>query len=320
MDTPPSRDIPELRIADYRLVVAFVNGLTDVRFKLAAFIPTLTAAGVALITSADVEPLTQAMLGFGGLVFVLGIVVYDLRNSQLYNGAIGRAMALEETLFDRYGGDTKPGLFGSRTDTNRTHQARGTGRFLRVPVNHGTGLLLVYTATLTAWVWVILDAAGEGLLDDAGELRIGGQVLDGGDVAWWVAAVTLIVGVALGLARYRHERPPPWLRRVAVVNVGLSKSEYDAVRQLAGVLDRAVEDILHAAIAGGLPEDPGEPEEAVGRAWAMRLNDDETGLLQRRRFRRRLLTSACERRTREAVRNFLEACGSASNEGEPERV
>lgn len=201
----PSEDDADLRAGEYEQVVGMVNLLTNVRFKLAAFVPTLTAAAVALISSADASPPTQVMFGVGGLVFVIGIVVYDLRNSQIYNGAIGRAKELEKTLYARYGGDSEPGLFGSRKDTDRAHRARGTNRFLRLPVSHGVGMTLVYVASMTAWVWVILDGVGDLALSDSEQLQILGRVLDGGDVEWLVAAVTLIVGLCLASARHRHE-------------------------------------------------------------------------------------------------------------------
>lgn len=60
-------------------------------------------------------------------------------------------------------GDRQFGLFGSRSDTNDSHEARGTDKFLGLAVRHGTGLALVYTATLAAWLWVIFDALAEAL-------------------------------------------------------------------------------------------------------------------------------------------------------------
>lgn len=79
--------------------------LTDVRFKLVAFVPTLTGAAVALLMTGEVEPFERGVLALGGISFVLGIVIYDLRNTQHYNSAIGRAIELEELL----GLDVMPG-------------------------------------------------------------------------------------------------------------------------------------------------------------------------------------------------------------------
>jgi hypothetical protein len=83
------------RLNDYDRTVATVHQLTEVRFKLAAFLPALTGGAVALLASSELGPLTKASLALGGLIFSLGIVLYDLRNSQIYNAAIGRARPLK---------------------------------------------------------------------------------------------------------------------------------------------------------------------------------------------------------------------------------
>ncbi len=308
-DPPPSRADTNLRALDYEQVVGMVNLLTDVRFKLAAFVPALTAAAVALISSSDLPPPTQAVFGIGGFVFVLGIVVYDLRNSQIYNGAIGRATALEQTMFDRYGGDVGAGLFGSRGDTARIHRARGTDHFLRLPVNHGTALTLVYTAALAAWAWVILAAIGDELLGDDGRVELAGRSFDEGDVAWWAAGATLAVSVGFAWARHRHERRSE--PRPVVVGVRLSERERRHVLELSRRRDRPVETVLHDAITAQVSEDsagsrgserPG-PEPSV--AFALRLNDREEAHLTRRKFRRRLLSEDSENAVRAAVRHFV---------------
>jgi hypothetical protein len=202
---PLSRDNPDLRMSEYTQVISMINLLTDVRFKLAALIPALSGAAVALIISTDdITAIAQAMLGIGGFVFALGIVIYDLRNSQIYNGAIGRAMALEKTLFDRYGGDCRTGLFGSRADTNDTHRARGTDRFFRLHVDHGTALTLVYTATLTAWVWVVVAAGIDWLATQSWFLS---SCMGGVNVDVAGAIVTLFAAAVLWKVRRKHDPP-----------------------------------------------------------------------------------------------------------------
>lgn len=201
---PPDEELH--RVTDYEQTVAVINMLTDVRFKLATFVPLATGAAVALVRANEIEPIRRLALGIGGIVFLLGIVVYDLRNSQIYNGAIGRARELEDRLFGRYGGDEHPGLFGSRKDSDATHAERGTDRFLRLPVFHGTGLTLVYSAAFGAWAWLVLDALASWLRHR-------------GDVSWqpldWLqddnngprVAMVLAVAAAFAFARqhWRHD-------------------------------------------------------------------------------------------------------------------
>jgi len=91
-------------------------------------------------------------------------VLYDLRNSQHYDSAVGRAEAMETMLgLDTFGSDQHPGLFGSRRDTTRNMKAKGLDRFLRLPVRHGQALALVYTVVIGAWIWAALQEAAVAL-------------------------------------------------------------------------------------------------------------------------------------------------------------
>lgn len=99
-------EVQTRRLADYDRTVATIHQLTEVRFKLAAYIPTLTGAAIALLATSGLGPSTKAALAIGGLIFSIGIVLYDLRNSQHYNSAVGRAERLEAALeLDQFGSD-----------------------------------------------------------------------------------------------------------------------------------------------------------------------------------------------------------------------
>lgn len=140
----------ELLKLDYERTLATYQQFAEIRFKLLAFVPALSAAAIALLTSAHVSGWTTSMLGAAGFVVTLGIVVYDQRNTQFYNGTISRAQHLEIQLgLRRFEGDEHFGLFGSRDD----HQRR---RLLGLPVRHGLGLGLVYSAVLGGWMFATL--------------------------------------------------------------------------------------------------------------------------------------------------------------------
>jgi hypothetical protein len=192
------------RLTDYDRTVATVHQLTEVRFKLAAFLPALTGGAVALLASSKLGPLTKASLALGGLIFSLGKVLYDLRNSQIYNAAIGRAKALEVVLgFDVCEDDENPGLFGSRADTIRRKQEKGLDRFLRMPVQHGSGLALVYTAVIGAWLWAVLQQAAIGLqeLHSHGWLRTAPHLQ-------WIALGAAMASTCVVFRSYRRHDPP----------------------------------------------------------------------------------------------------------------
>lgn len=142
MDTATDR----LRL-DYEQTLETYRQLAEIRFKLLAFVPTLSAIAVTLLTNADLDGTEKGALGGVGFLVTLGIVLYDQRNTQFYNGAISRAQLLEDKLnLDRFETDDHRGLFGSRDD----HPRR---RFLALPVRHDLGLALIYSAVLGAWVF-----------------------------------------------------------------------------------------------------------------------------------------------------------------------
>lgn len=157
---------------DYERTCDVVKTLTDVRLRLAAFVPIVTGAAAALITTSDRESLTayeRAFLAGGGLLFMLGIVIYDLRNSQHYNSAVGRAQALEDMLgFEQIGDDAHVGVYGTRRDSSRNLRTDGRHRLWHfIPIRHGTGLAAVYGAATAAWAWVLAAAItmGQGWTD-----------------------------------------------------------------------------------------------------------------------------------------------------------
>jgi hypothetical protein len=136
---------------DYEQTLETYRQLVDIRFKLLAFIPTLTGGAVALLSAADIEPVEQFALSLLGLFVTVGLVVYDQRNTQLHDGAIGRLEYLERDLdLPAYGGDRNPGLFGSRLGPRR--------EMLGVEVRHDPPLWLIYSAAVGAWVFAAITA------------------------------------------------------------------------------------------------------------------------------------------------------------------
>src|SRR6478735_1677632 len=86
----------DLRL-DYNETTDLMRGLTDVRFKLLAFVPTISGAAIAILGhgKSTAELLAVGLLG---LVATVGVVIFDLRNTQLLDYAVLRAKSLEERL------------------------------------------------------------------------------------------------------------------------------------------------------------------------------------------------------------------------------
>ena len=87
-------DQPDERLRlDYGQTTGLLRDLNDVRFKLLAFVPTVSGAAVGLLSR---NPNTAVLIGVGaiGLAATLGIVLYELANAQLYDYAASRAREL----------------------------------------------------------------------------------------------------------------------------------------------------------------------------------------------------------------------------------
>ena len=160
---PESVDVATLR-AEYQVAVDFIKVLTDIRFRCLAFVTATAAVANALLPGAG-RPGLRIALGSLGFFTTVGIVVYELRNSQLYEAAIHRAKMLERRLRgDASNPDSDKGLFNERplyvrrADDDADDDAKNTlMRFWLVPVKHDHGLALIYGAVLGAWTYLVVD-------------------------------------------------------------------------------------------------------------------------------------------------------------------
>jgi hypothetical protein len=162
---------------DYEQTTQHLRTLIDVRFRLLAFVPTVTGVAVAVIGRP--RPAAE-LLGVGilGLLATLGIFVYELRNTQLSGTLIRRAAELERQLQlpSSLGTQHYGGLYTERPGVNV--QLLG---FL--PVSHGLGLALVYSASIAGWSYLV--AWGALAAVDAPQAQAAGAAL--GAVAGVVA-------------------------------------------------------------------------------------------------------------------------------------
>ena len=118
---------------DYNQTTELVRTLMDVRFKLLAFVPTIAGAGVAVVGHG--APTGGELLGVGilGLLATFGVLLYDLRNTQVYNATLARARALERLFAPE-----RPGLAELLAQAPAT-QARPFGLAGDIPNGGRTG-------------------------------------------------------------------------------------------------------------------------------------------------------------------------------------
>jgi hypothetical protein len=143
-----------------------IRWLADVRFKLLALVPVLGGVAVFVLTNVGLSAasdggtrsLLLALLGSVlGFLASLGIVLYDQRNSELYNALIHRAKYLERRckLPSSPGGLRVPApreedgwakAGGQYSERPRRHR-----RLLLIAASHDLALALIYGPLLGAW-------------------------------------------------------------------------------------------------------------------------------------------------------------------------
>ncbi len=166
---PSAAELYERLAGDYDRTADLMRTLTDVRFKLLALVPTLAGAAVGLVGRP--RPAAELLaVGLLGLLATLGILAYELRNSQIHAYALERAKALERALglSSPFGAGGAGGLFREAPD--------GTIRaFGLLPAGHNGGLALVYGASLAGWSYLVAWGGLRAL--DIGEPRKVGAAL-----------------------------------------------------------------------------------------------------------------------------------------------
>ena len=137
----------EILLALYAQVCVTWRELIGTRFKLLGLVPTISVLLQAAILSGDgfgkgLSPLTKIGLAVFGFLATLGLLIYDLRNSELHDDLISRGRKIEEEL----GVDT--GQFRGRL--GRSHWF----------ISHSIALLLIYGTAILGWVVALLITTG----------------------------------------------------------------------------------------------------------------------------------------------------------------
>ena len=125
---------------EYEQVTRLLGALDETRFRLLAFVPTIAGAAVGLISG---RPPAVDLLGIGllGLAATVGILIYELRNSQIacelsiHAGRLERALQFESPVLPQ-------------------PLAAGTHLFGLIGLSRGRGLALVYAAALAGWSYL----------------------------------------------------------------------------------------------------------------------------------------------------------------------
>lgn len=217
----PTEDPIALRF-EYQVAVDVIKLLSDIRFRCLVFVTSIAAVASALLPNTAVAGMRPA-LGILGLLATLGIAIYELRNSQLYETAIHRAKVLERRL-GMQGSASEirtAGLFDERPSYVRKNGGRLS--FWLITVKHDYGLALIYGAALGAWAYLAIY----GLL----ALPVPPAAPWPPQSEAWIRLVSAGIGLAIGAAsttmfayhdktrlKQPRPRPAPVAMRVDVVD------------------------------------------------------------------------------------------------------
>jgi hypothetical protein len=127
----------DLLLKLYEQTCATWRMLVDVRFKLFALVPTVSLISLATVYSGGhstnyFSPKLRLLFAILGLAATLGLLIYELRNSQLHDDLISRGRKIEDEL----GVDT--GVFRGR-------------KIAKGLIKHDHATVLIYGAALVAW-------------------------------------------------------------------------------------------------------------------------------------------------------------------------
>lgn len=141
-DLLPSDDRKDILLSVYSEICNGWRTLTNVRFKLLGLLPLIS--GTVLITllstrdsSYRLDGHWQVVVGMFGLVVTLGLLIYEKRNSSLYNDLIGRGRQIENEL------GVHTGHFRGRPEAGKI-------------IKHSAGLNTIYTGTVVVWIIIVL--------------------------------------------------------------------------------------------------------------------------------------------------------------------
>jgi len=198
-------------LKEYGEVASNFRLLTDIRFKLLAFLPIAAVATAALRGAGGANGATAvATLGLSlfGLLVTAALVSYNARNDQLYDELVGRAAYIERTI------GLPDGAFANRPTSWLSIRLPFGQRWT---VDHGSGVALIYGASVALWLFMGLYSIVQ--------LAYGGE-----EPVWWVLGGALVLAIATTRAvgrRIRKQRSARQgdMRRAAEQAVRLARNE-----------------------------------------------------------------------------------------------
>jgi hypothetical protein len=180
----------ESLLKEYAEVASNFRLLTDIRFKLLAFLPLAAAAAAALRGGGGADGATAVMtlgLSLFGAFATIALASYNVRNDQLYDELVGRAAHIERAI------GLPDGAFANRPTSWLS---------IRLPlglvwaIDHRTSVGMIYGASIALWLFM-------------GCYSIAQLAYAGDEPARWalgLAALVAITSTALGAFAFHRQR------------------------------------------------------------------------------------------------------------------
>lgn len=173
----------ELLELDYKTTFDAWRQLVDIRFKLLALLPVASVVGVS-----QNLPAGACAAAF---IFVIGLAVYEIRNTQIHDVLGKRLIDLEPLLGE---GDADGDRRGFGPFSTRPQASLHAFGVLRIWHNRSIGI--VYGTSAAAWLWRFLTS-----------WQLGWPFILKGQ--FWPTLASLVVGVAVyrEIVRLSEVRP-----------------------------------------------------------------------------------------------------------------
>ncbi|GAA3348920.1 hypothetical protein GCM10020358_69210 [Amorphoplanes nipponensis] len=136
-------ELSRLAELDYKTTFDAWRQLVDIRFKLIALVPTGSMVGVAQVLP---WPAYAA-----GMLFLCGITLYEIRNTQVHD-ALGKRLVQLDGEFANLESTPRP-AGGGPFSTRPSGRLRLFGVF---SVWHNRAIAIVYATSIAAWTWRLL--------------------------------------------------------------------------------------------------------------------------------------------------------------------
>lgn len=127
----------EFLIKIYEKLTDNVKQLEDVRFKLLAIVPSVTAVGIKELYGVKTESNVKVLFAALGIVITSAIFIYELRNRQILKALNNRKNVMESSLGEL------PENFLKELDSKGF-------------IKHGVAMNLIYISSIVSWAFFLL--------------------------------------------------------------------------------------------------------------------------------------------------------------------